>query len=111
MEYMRNCQEKPCNDLCWQAGKNMARLLGLEQLVAICGGNMHVPFPLNSLSTTSSQQYDFSNALLEHYHLANPRQDAGCKSQTHIIDDRYDSLYGGLNFKTREPLVPGACAG
>ncbi|ONH95224.1 hypothetical protein PRUPE_7G057900 [Prunus persica] len=19
MEYMRNCQEKPCNDLCWQA--------------------------------------------------------------------------------------------
>ncbi|CAL2272299.1 unnamed protein product [Prunus armeniaca] len=63
----------------------------------------------NSLSSTSSQQYDFSNALLEHCHLANPRQDAGCKSQTRMIDDR--ALYGGLNFKTSEPLVPGACAG
>ncbi|KAL6272894.1 hypothetical protein ACE6H2_023586 [Prunus campanulata] len=41
MEYMPNCQEKPCNNSCWQKyGKTAGAARGY------CGGNKHVPFPL-----------------------------------------------------------------
>ncbi|ONH95225.1 hypothetical protein PRUPE_7G058000 [Prunus persica] len=50
IEYMPNCQEKPCNTLCWQKyGKTAGAARGY------CG-NMHVPFPLYLICYSSRRK-------------------------------------------------------